>query len=112
MTQGELLILLLDELVKRLMRSEIALEDGDYEIFEASVQRCISIVRYLDDTLDRRYDISFELHRLYDFFGYDLNRILIGRNMTELQKLKPMIMDLRDSFRSAERKSREGKGGA
>lgn len=109
MTQGELLILLMDELVKRLMRADIALEQRDYPLFEASVQRCIDIVRYLDDTLDRRYEVSRGLHRLYDFFCYDLNRIMLGRNKTELDKLRPMITDLRDTFRIAERNALEGR---
>ena len=109
MTQGELLILLMDELVKRLMRADIALEQRDYPLFEASVQRCIDIVRYLDDTLDRRYEVSRGLHRLYDFFCYDLNRIMLGRNKAELDKLRPMITDLRDTFRIAERTASEGR---
>ena len=102
MTQGELLILLLDELVKRLLRGDIALENGDYPMFEASIDRCIAIVRYLDDTLDRRYEISRELHRLYDFFCFDLNRVKIGRNKAEIGRLRPLFMDLRDAFRAAE----------
>ena len=111
MTQGELLILLLDELVKRLMRGDMALEQGNMELFEASIQRCIDIVRYLDDTLDRRYEVSRGLHRLYDFFCYDLNRIMLGRNKTELDKLRPMITDLRDTFRIAERTTaQQGQG--
>ena len=101
MTQGELLLLLMDELVKRLMRANIALEQGELQMFEASIQRCIDIVRYLDDTLDRRYEVSRGLHRLYDFFCYDLNRISLGRNKKELGKLLPMITDLRDTFRIA-----------
>lgn len=108
MTQGELLLLLLDELVKRLVRSDIALEQKDYELFEASIQRSIDIVRYLDDTLDRRFEVSRGLHRLYDFFCYDLNRISIGRNRNELNKLRPMITDLRDTFRIAEKNASQG----
>lgn len=111
MTQGELLVLLLDELVKRLMRGDMALEQKDMQLFEASIQRCIDIVRYLDDTLDRRYEVSRGLHRLYDFFCYDLNRIMLGRNKTELDKLRPMITDLRDTFRIAERTTaQQGQG--
>ena len=110
MTQEELLLLLLDELVKRLLRGELALEQGDFDLFEASIDRCLAIVWYLDDTLDRRYAISRELHRLYDFFGYDLNRIKIGRNRQELDRLKPIITDLRDSFRAAEQTAAEERG--
>lgn len=109
MTQGELLLLLMDELVKRLMRSDIALEQGDMKLFETSIQRCIDIVRYLDDTLDRRYEVSRGLHRLYDFFCYDLNRISLGRNKKELDKLRPMITDLRDTFRIAEKNAAGGR---
>lgn len=109
MTQGELLLLLMDELVKRLMRSDIALEQGDMQLFETSIQRCIDIVRYLDDTLDRRYEVSRGLHRLYDFFCYDLNRISLGRNKKELDKLRPMITDLRDTFRLAEKNAAGGR---
>ena len=107
MPQGELLILLMDALVKRMMRADIALEQRDIPLFEASIQRCIDIVRYLDDTLDRRYEVSRGLHRLYDFFCYDFNRIALGRNRTELNKLRPMITDLRDTFRIAERNTAE-----
>jgi len=109
MTPGELLLLLLDELVKRVMRCDLALTSKDYVLFEASVDRCIDIVRYLDDTLDQRYPISHDLHRLYDFFLYDLNRVKIGRNQEELNKLRPLITDLRDTFRQADKNSVEEK---
>ncbi len=66
-------------------------------------------MRYLDDTLDRRYEVSRGLHRLYDFFCYDFNRVMLGRNKKELDKLRPMIIDLRDTFRVAENNSSEGR---
>ena len=107
MTQGELLIVLYDELVKRAARADIALDQKDYPLFEASVDRCLDILHYLDDTLDRQYSISAELHRLYDFFCYDFNRVKAGRNQEELAKLRPMMTELRDSFRAAEKDTSE-----
>lgn len=103
MTQGELLLLLYDELVKRITRAELALQKEDFPLFEASIDRCVDIVGYLDDTLDRQYPISNELARLYEFFSYDLKRIKVGRNKGELERVKPMLIDLRDSFRTADR---------
>jgi len=112
MTQGELLLLLYDELIKRLVRGDMALGNQDWPVFEAAMDRCMDILRYLDDTLDFQYPISRELHRLYDFFLYELNRVKIGRNKTELDKIRPMLVDLRDTFRTAERKqSSEEKNG-
>ena len=103
MTAGEMLNLLYDELLKRLTRSEIALENKDYELFEQSIQRSMDIVTYLKDTLNFQYEISNELKCLYDFFLYDLVRIKAGRNSAVIGEIRPLIMDLRDSFREAQR---------
>jgi flagellar protein FliS len=108
MTQGELLNLLLDELVKRTIRCGLELEQQNYAQFEATADRCIAIINYLDNTLDFRYEISRELHRLYDFFCYDFNRVKIGRNAKELERLRPLIVDLRDTFRSVEQSGADG----
>ncbi|NNJ31152.1 flagellar export chaperone FliS [Lacrimispora defluvii] len=103
MTPGEMLNLLYDELLKRLTRSELALNNKDYEVFEQSIQRSVDIVTYLIDTLNFQYEISNELKRLYDFFLYELTRIKAGRNAAVIAEIRPLIMDLRDSFREAQR---------
>ena len=109
MTQGELLLILYDELVKRLKRSELALDKEDYPTFESSVDRSLDIVRYLDDTLDRQYEISASLTRLYEFFCYELNRVKAGRNREELERIQVMVGELRESFREAQRNNDSGK---
>lgn len=101
MTPGELLMLLYDELVKRATRAELALGQKNFALFEASVDRCVEIIHYLDETLDPQFAISNELDRLYEFFCYQFSRIKAGRNIEELQRLKPMLADLRDTFRTA-----------
>ncbi len=109
MTQNELLLMLYDELVKRLVRCDLALGKEDWPLFEASVDRGIDILRYLDNTLDRKYPVSRDLHRLYDFFLYELNRIKLGRNKAELDEIRPMITELRDAFRTADKNCAEEK---
>ena len=101
MTPGELLLLLYDELIKRLLRAELALDKKDYSLFDASIDRSLDIIRYLDDTLDMKYPISRSLNRLYDYFSYELNRVKAGRNRTELERVKTMADELRESFREA-----------
>lgn len=103
MTSGELLLLLYDELVKRLLRAELALDQENYELFDQSIKRCQEIVQYLDDTLDHQYPISAELSRLYEYFQFQLGRISVGRRKSVLQELRPYIEDLRSSFREAEK---------
>lgn len=101
MTQGELLLLLYDELSKRLMQAEITLSKEQYPAFEVAVDKAVAIIRYLDDTLDRQYPISNQLTRLYEYFCYELSRVKNGRNQAELERVRRMVGELRDSFREA-----------
>ena len=105
MTPGELLLLLYDELVKRSTLASIALDRQYWPTFEAALDRCTDIINYLDETLDHQYPISHDLSRMYDYFTYDLGRIKLGRNKGELERLRPMLADLRDTFRAAEKNS-------
>lgn len=103
MTQGELLLRVYDELVKQLMRAELCLQQENYPPFEAAVDKSMDIIHYLQDTLDHQYEISHSLDRLYEYFCYELNRVKIGRNETELRRVKTMVSELRDSFRQADK---------
>lgn len=109
MTQEELLLKLYDELVKRLTRAELALDKEDYGLMEASVERSLDIIHYLDDTLDPQYPISRNLTRLYEYFCFELQRVKAGRNRTELERVRKMTCELRDAFREAQRSVDEGK---
>lgn len=103
MTQGELLLLLYDELVKRLKLAGLELDRERYQTFEAAVDRSVEIIRYLSRTLDRKYPISANLDRLYEYFCYELSRVKAGRNKTELERVTGMVTELRDSFRQADK---------
>lgn len=105
MTAGELLLLLYDELVKRSTLASVALDKADWPTFEATMDRCIDIVNYLDETLDHKYPISRDLSRMYDYFTYEMGRVKIGRNKAVLEQLRPMLADMRDTFRAAEKNS-------
>ncbi len=105
MTRGEMLILLYDELIKRLTRAEIAIESGDSEMYEKSVIRSKEIVCYLNTTLDKSYQIGKELYRVYDFFLYEISRLQASKNKQVIAELKPLVIELRDAFAEAEKKA-------
>lgn len=105
MTPGEMLLLLYDELTKRLLRAELALQKKDYALFDASVQRSVEIVQYLKDTLNFNYEISRELNTMYDFFLYELSRVSAGRRAEIIEEIKPLVKDLRDSFAEAAKRA-------
>lgn len=101
MTSSELLLILYDELLKRLLRAQLALKKEDYPLFDQSVNRASEIVRYLQNTLDTQYEISRELSRMYEFFLYELSRIRAGRSEAVIEELKPLVEELRNAFREA-----------
>lgn len=109
MTQGELLLLLYDELVKRLTQAELALGKENWPWFEASVQRGIDIINYLDQTLDKQYPISANLTQLYEYFTYELGRVKIGRRSDPLTHVESMVRELREAFREAQKNGESGR---
>lgn len=103
MTKGELLILLYDEMIKRLLKAELSLDKKEYVDFERDVDRVRDIILYLKDTLNFRFEISFELERMYDFFLMHIARIKAGRRKELITEMRPLIMDLRDAYQQAEK---------
>ena len=104
MTQGELLNVLYDEAIKRLFRAEFSLKNEDFEDFEDSINRVDAIIKHLKRTLNKDFDVSRQLSKLYEFFSYQLVRIKIGRNLELIEELKPLIEELRDTFKEADGK--------
>ena len=100
MTRGEMLLLLYDELVKRLTKAELALEKEEFDVFDASVKRAQEIVQYLQETLNTEYSISRDLQRIYE-----ISRLQASRKKTVIEELRPLVIELRDAFREANKTS-------
>lgn len=107
MTPDELLLLLFDELMKDLMRCGLAIDQQQYDLLETYADKSVAIINYLDDILDDQYPISQNMHKLYDYFGYQMARVKIGRNKQVLEEVHRRIGELRDSFRQAEKNCAE-----
>mgnify|MGYP001162906494 CR=1 FL=1 len=103
MTSGELLLLLFDESAKRLTKAEMCLKNDDFDGFDASMNRVSEIVRYLDKTLDKTYSVGNEISKLYEYFQFQVARIKAGRNLEMIKELRTMILELRNTFKEADR---------
>lgn len=103
MTSGEMLTLLFDGAIRNITSADLALQRQDYAAFEISVDKTDKIIRYLSSSLDMKYDISKDLYRLYDYFLYELGRLRAGRKTEITAELKRMLIELRDTFKEADR---------
>ncbi len=105
MSQGELLLLLFDEILKNIRKAEVALEEREYEIFDNNIDRTVKIIRYLVHTLDMSQEVAFDLNRIYQYCIMDFSRVKAGRDRKkdELPRLAKIFQDLRDGFEGASR---------
>ena len=105
MSGSELLLLLYDESISRLKKSEIALEDKNYLLFEECLSRVNRILRYLMDILDMSQPISFDLRRIYEYLIYDISRVKSGRErqIAEIGRSSHILSELRSAFDEASR---------
>lgn len=106
MTSGELLVLLYDEVIKRLGRARLFLENNDTDGFETDVNRARDIIQYFQQSLDYNFDISINLRKLYDFMLYELSRAQASRSVQPLDDIIPLLNELRDTWKEADRLSR------
>lgn len=111
MTAQELLGVVLDELVRRLYLARQSLMQADFDLFEASVRRAIEIYGYLCLTLNRSIPLSAELYELYRVQTQLLCRVLAGRSPDRMEEAVSLAKELRDTFETAEKQSRESLGG-
>lgn len=107
MSGPELLHLLYEEAENRLHKAEIALEDGEYEIFEDCLRRSTNIVRYLIDILDNQQPLSRDLRRIYNYLILDISKIRAGRERQkgEIKRIAHILSELREAFDEASRKT-------
>ena len=103
MTDGEALILLFDESIKSLTKARHLCYNKDYTGFEKEVTKTRTIILELDKNLDKKYPISADLHKLYEYVTYELARLLTNRKIDLLDQIMPFLVELRDTWKEADR---------
>jgi flagellar protein FliS len=109
MTRGELLILLYDEIIKKLNVSKMLLENKDYEQAEINLSKCRNIINHLIVSLDEKYEISNELREMYFFFNREILKASTSRNTKCIDDILTLIKDLRNTWAEADKISRISK---
>lgn len=108
MTRGEMLVKLYDEVIRQLNSACRSIQEKDIAATNQSLQKCQMILNYLDNTLDKKYEVSASLSSLYDFFIRQIVSANMRKEASLLVEILPMITELRDTFVQAEKLSRMG----
>lgn len=107
MTPVEIVIKLYSEIERQLAIGIKFVEDKDFrksnEAF-IKAENCIDAVR---EALDMSVPISKNLESLYIFFYKEIVKANVSKDCTEIEKIIPMIADLRDAFTQISQMTRE-----
>ena len=106
MTQGDMLTMVYDGLLKELTLSEMALHRMSYGEINQHLQKSQILLRHLQSTLDFQYEVSNQLNSLYEYFLHTVVQANIKKDPARLTEIISMITELRDVFVQADRKSR------
>lgn len=111
MTHGEMLTRLYEGAIKFLNLAIREFEKDkrtseDVISANKSLRRAQDIVKYLQDTLNKKYEVSSSLKRLYEFFDRQIMRSLIDGDSKPIREIVPLIEDLKNTFAQADKMAR------
>ncbi|MDL2327158.1 flagellar export chaperone FliS [Ruminococcaceae bacterium OttesenSCG-928-A11] len=111
MTQGEMLLLLYDEVLKQIDVAKAAMETKDVAAMDKAIAKAEKIIRYLRAQLDFRYPVSKDLSKLYDFFNTQLVMANVKKDPQHLNDIQPLIRELRETFDQCAKLDRQNRLG-
>lgn len=107
MTPVEIVIKLYSEIERQLAIAVKCVEAKDYKKSNAAFIKAEDCIDALREALDMSIPISKNLESLYIFFYKEMVKANVSKDCTEIEKIIPMIADLRDAFTQISQMTRE-----
>lgn len=111
MTPGDMLTALYDGALKDLGLAQAAFQTGDNAGINTYLQKLQRILRYLQATLDHKYEISENLDALYTYFIEQTMKANIAKDPSLLEGLAENLTQLRNAFAQADKQTRKASAG-
>lgn len=102
LSKNELLIKVLDELVKQLTAAIANMQKKDYQTSHKNLLKAQDILLTLKYSIDHKYKVLDSLSDLYMFFYTQLIQANVAKDTKIIEDILPLIVDLRDAFKQAE----------
>ncbi len=107
MTPVEIVIKLYSEIERQLAIGIKFVEDKDFRKSNEAFIKAENCIDALREALDMSVPISKNLESLYIFFYKEIVKANVSKDCTEIEKIIPMIADLRDAFTQISQMTRE-----
>jgi flagellar protein FliS len=109
MTKGERLLLLFDEIIKKLNLGKILMEKGKYEEATQNFKKCRRIINYLIVTLDENFEFSSDLKEIYLFLNREIVKASFKNKVGVIDEILPIVRNLRKTWEEADKIARISK---
>ncbi len=101
-SQGQIIVMLYDEALRRIDQAHSALDDGpkSYDVVNSAVGKAQDIVTELMASLDFEQggELAENLFSLYSFFNRQLREANLQKSKQPLEALRPLMADLREAW--------------
>ncbi|MBU4542198.1 MAG: flagellar export chaperone FliS [Firmicutes bacterium] len=105
LSKGEVVVKLFEEAEKQVKMGIILIEKDSFAKAYNCIAKAQKIITSLNLSLDMQYPISMELNQMYSFIFDKLGEANASRDIQLLQSIMALIVDLKDSFKEAEKMS-------
>lgn len=103
---AELIVMLYDGCIRQLKLAILTLEEGNDDAANGALLKCQAIVQELSRSLDRQYELSVELFRIYDYVEETLFNTFETRNAEDLRPLVEIMQELHEAWVEVARAAR------
>lgn len=97
-SRSGLIVIMYEMAIKYIDDGVAVLDKGNTEEFGKNIKRAKSVVNELASVLNMKYEISYELRRLYVFMISVLVKADIRKETDELLRVRDMLVELKNAF--------------
>ncbi|WP_303871656.1 flagellar export chaperone FliS [Acetobacterium wieringae] len=109
LSKGEVVIKLFEEAEKQVKMGIILIQKDSFAKAYNCIAKAQKVINSLNLSLDMQYPISVELNEMYSFIFAKLGEANASKDIQLMQSLLGLIIDLKDSFKEAEKISNPAK---
>lgn len=109
LSKGEVVIKLFEEAEKQVKMGIILIEKDSFAKAYNCIAKAQKVINSLNLSLDMQYPISVELNQMYSFIFNKLGEANASRDIQLMQSLLGLVVDLKESFKEAEKISNPAK---
>ena len=106
--RGELIVIMYDIVFAYIDDAKLAFEKGEYEAYKSAIKKAQSTIESLINSLDFKYEISKELHRLYVYSRNSLSKAIYQNRLDGIQEAEKILKRLYSSFCEAAKADTSG----